>query len=63
MEEKFDEGVERKLIEQAKVQLDKYSSDENLRTQWQLKPNGHITLKKLILIFKGYDLVHYSEYK
>ena len=63
MDEKYDTEVEQKLIDQAKLQLDKYSADENLRSQWQLKPNGHITLKRLILIFKGYDLVHYSEYE
>jgi hypothetical protein len=63
MDEKYDEEIEQKLIDQAKVQLDKYSADESLRTQWQLKPNGPITMKRLILIFKGYDLIHYSEYE
>jgi hypothetical protein len=63
MDEKYSEEIEQKLIDQAKVQLYKYSSDENLKKQWQLKPSGHIKMKRLILIFKGYDLVHYSEYK
>ena len=61
-DEKYDDGVKSNLIEKAKLQLDKYSSDEGLRRQWQLKPSGPITMKRLILIFKGHDLVHYSEY-
>ena len=60
-DEKFDSNVESKLISQAKEQLDKYASDENLRKKWQLKPMGDITLKKLVLIFKGTELVHSSE--
>ena len=59
--DKFDAKVEAEIVAKAKEQLDKYASDEKLRKSWQLKPYGEITLNKLVLIFKGTELVHSSE--
>ena len=60
-DDKFDVDIETKLVSKAKEQLDRYASDENLCKKWQLKPIGDIMLKKLVLIFKGTELVHSSE--
>ena len=60
--DKFDAEVEAEIVVKAKEQLDQYAADENLHKEWQLKPHGEITLKKLVLIFKGTELVHSSEY-
>ncbi|MEA3332547.1 MAG: AAA family ATPase [Pseudomonadota bacterium] len=60
--ELYNADIEQKTFAKAKAQLEKYANDENLRKQWHLDPYGEIELKRLILIFKGRELKHYSEY-
>jgi hypothetical protein len=51
-----------RLIEKAKTQLDKYSDDDIGCKMFGLKPYGDLTLKKLIVIFHGWEMLVCEEY-
>jgi hypothetical protein len=55
------ETVLDKLVAEAKEQLAKYSDDLNSQRIVGLKPHGEITLKKLIIIFHGWELAYCEE--
>jgi hypothetical protein len=48
-------------IAKAKAQLEQYSQDDNFKKLHNLKPHGKVELKKLIIVFHGWELVHLSE--
>jgi hypothetical protein len=50
-----------KTITQAQVQLMQYDQDDNFKKLHGMKPHGKIELKKLIIVFHGWELVHLSE--
>jgi len=54
--EEYDDKIRDKFIEKATEQLAKYAEDKNIQKQWQLKPEGHINLTKLIVIFQGEEM-------
>jgi len=54
--EPFNDRVKNQVLEKAKSQLAKYAEDYNIEKEWQLKPNGNVFLKKLVLIFHGRTL-------
>ena len=60
-DEKWNDKVKTETINEAAEQLKKYSEDKTRRKEWQLSPYGNIKLKKLIIIFKGREMVHSSE--
>jgi hypothetical protein len=48
-------------IAQAKEQLDIYASDENVKKEMGIAPFGNITLKKIIAVYHGSQLVYCEE--
>jgi hypothetical protein len=58
---KEQEATIEKLVAEAKEQLAKYSDDVNSKRIVGLKPQGNITLKKLIIIFHGWELAYCEE--
>ncbi len=56
-----EEYNEKGIAETAKIQLAKYAEDKNINKEWQIKPNGNVTLKKIILIFHGRELKYAEE--
>ena len=56
-----EEYNEKEIIETATGQLAKYAEDKNINKEWQIKPNGNVTLKKIILIFHGRELKYAEE--
>ncbi len=58
--DKYNKSVLNEILKKAKKQIAKYATDNNIHKEWQIKPNGDVTLKKLVLIFQGRKL-KYSE--
>ena len=56
-----EEYNEKEIAETAKIQLAKYAEDKNINKEWQIKPNGNVILKKLVLIFHGRELKYAEE--
>ncbi len=54
--EEYTKEKEKEFIEKASEQLAKYAKDKNIQKQWQLQPNGHINLTKIIVIFHGEEM-------
>jgi hypothetical protein len=52
-----------KNVEQAFKQLNKYAIDDKLKKMLHLKPYGNITLKKVVVVFHGWEVVYCEEYK
>ena len=50
-----------KNVSEAKIQLEKYAEDEFARVMFGLPPYGLVTLKKVIVVFHGWDLVYCEE--
>ena len=50
-----------KKIKEAEEQLIKYSEDHKSRKICQIEPYGHIILKKIIIVYHGWDLIYYEE--
>jgi hypothetical protein len=50
-----------KMVTEATEQLAKYSDDENAKRINGLKPHGQVTLKKLIIVFHGWELSYCEE--
>ena len=61
--EEYTKEKENEFIETAKSQLAKYVKDKNIQKQWQLQPNGHIRLTKLVVIFHGEEMKYKGEIK
>jgi len=53
--------VEKKIYE-AKEQLDQYSADQKSRKIYSIEPFGQVILKKIIIVYHGWDLMYYEEY-
>jgi hypothetical protein len=51
-------AIRDQIVADASAQVDRYAADPNRRREWQLPPHGDIVLTKLVLIFKGQELVH-----
>ena len=45
------------LLAEAKDQLECYALDNNLATEWSLKPSGTVTLIRLAVVFHGENLL------
>ena len=58
--EEWNDKVKETTINDATAQLEQYAADTNRRKEWHLSPHGDIKLKKLIIVFKGRELVHSS---
>ena len=56
--EEYSDDIRDEFITKATEQLAKYAEDKNIKKQWQLKPNGHVNLTKLIVIFQGEEMKH-----
>ncbi|MFT5129252.1 MAG: hypothetical protein ACI8W8_002874 [Rhodothermales bacterium] len=56
--EAYDDGIRDTIVSEASAQLDRYAAAPRLKREWQLPPHGEIILTKLVLIFKGRELVH-----
>jgi hypothetical protein len=54
----YDESIRDQIVADASAQVDRYAADPNRRREWQLPPHGDIILTKLVVIFKGQELVH-----
>jgi hypothetical protein len=50
-----------KHIAKAQTQIAKYSNDDKFKKMHGIEPHGKIKLKKLIVVFYGWELVHISE--
>ena len=48
-------------INKAKEQLEQYSKDHSSRKEYHLKPCGTVELKKLIVVYHGWDMIHFEE--
>ncbi len=59
-EENWDDKLKEATVKDATEQLEQYAADQNRRKEWHLHPHGNITLKKLIIVFKGRELIHLS---
>ncbi len=59
--EEYNDEVRDALIAKATDQLAKYADDKNIKKEWQLKPNGHINLTKLIVIFQGEEMKYRTQ--
>ncbi len=59
--EEYNNEVRDALIAKATTQLAKYADDKNIKKEWQLKPNGHINLTKLIVIFQGEEMKYKAQ--
>ena len=53
----YNVAVEQEIIEKATAQLNKYAKDKNIHKEWQIKPDGTVTLKKIMLVFRGRELI------
>jgi hypothetical protein len=58
----FEQKMNQKITE-SKAQLDQYSNDDFAKKMLHLDPYGNVKLKKGIIIFHGWELVHLEEYK
>jgi hypothetical protein len=56
--ERYDGIIRDRIVAGAIAQLDRYAADPKRQREWQLPPHGEITLTKLVIIFKGQELVH-----
>jgi hypothetical protein len=52
----YNKTIGQDILKKATVQLNNYAKDKNIHKEWQIKPNGTVTLKKLVLIFHGREL-------
>ncbi len=59
--DEYSPKIETEIAETAKKQLAKYATDHNIHKEWQIKPHGEVTLKKLVLIFHGRVLKYKKE--
>ena len=59
--EKLKDAITSK-IEDATTQLDKYGQDHESRKEYHLKPAGTVELKKIIIVFHGWEMVYCEEY-
>ena len=57
----FDDLLQQK-IKEAKHQLDQYAEDEYERQMLGLPPFGKVTLKKVIIVFHGWELAYCEEH-
>ena len=55
------ETILSKKIKDSREQLKKYENNENARKMLSLEPYGNVKLKKGIIIFHGWELVHLEE--
>ena len=59
--EMLPEEIEQK-INIAKKQLEQYTEDHPSRQEYHLKPNGTVELKKLIVVYHGWEMVYCEEW-
>ncbi len=59
--EKVGEDTKAALLAEAKSQLECYAEDHNLAATWKLKPQGPVTLIRLVLVFHGEELLFAEE--
>ena len=59
-DKEFDDLLQQK-IQEAKLQLDQYAEDEYERQMLGLPPYGMVTLKKVIIVFHGWELAYCEE--
>ena len=59
--ENIEPEVEKKIVE-AKEQLEQYSNDQKSRKIYSIEPYGNVVLKKIIIVYHGWDLMYYEEY-
>lgn len=57
----YTEQIKAGKIAEARKQLEQYASDDKLAKLMYTAPYGNITLKRLIIIFKGSEMVHLEE--
>ena len=48
-------------INEATIQLQKYTDDHHSKKEFGIAPFGEVILKKIIIIYHGWDLVYYEE--
>jgi hypothetical protein len=60
-DKEFDDLLQQK-IKEAKHQLDQYAEDEYERQMLGLPPFGKVTLKKVIIVFHGWELAYCEEH-
>ena len=58
---KFTEELKNEKIEGSKIQLAKYANDDNLKKMMHRPPYGDIEMKKLIVVFNGWEMVYCEE--
>jgi len=58
---KFTEELKTEKIKASKIQLAKYSSDESLKKMMLMSPHGNVEMKKLIIIFNGWEMIYCEE--
>jgi hypothetical protein len=51
----------KKAIAEAKEQLDIYAQDDNYRAKYGIEPHGERILKKLVVVFHGWEQVYCEE--
>ena len=59
--EKVSVGAKAAMIAEAREQLERYVKDNGLAKEWRLRPNGTVTLIRLVLVFHGEELFFAEE--
>jgi hypothetical protein len=58
---KFTEELKNEKIEVSKIQLAKYSNNDSLKKIMHRPPYGNVEMKKLIVVFNGWEMVYREE--
>ncbi len=54
----YTEKIKLEKIKESKNQLSKYENDDNLKKMMHLPPYGNTEMKKLIIVFNGWEMVY-----